>query len=68
MMTIQDVLDRVKKVQGFRHDPEAAHSTEDDLWRDVLREIAKGRTGKWCEAAADAALKTDAIEFERWCA
>lgn len=67
-MTIRDILDKVKEVERFKNDPEAAHVTEDRLWKAVLSEIAEGRPKEWCQVAAGVALKTDAIRFERWCA
>lgn len=47
-------------------DDEAAHSTEDDLYLDVLQHIADGATDA-AELAREA-LKTRPLPFRRWCA
>lgn len=60
------VLARVDEIRDQRHDDEAAHSLEDDLWGEVLREIAAGADNA-AELAA-AALKSNDIDFARWCA
>ena len=66
-MTIADVAERVKKIAAIGNaDPEAAHSMEDDLYKDVLREIASGN-GQSQELAYEA-LEAAKIEFPRWCA
>ena len=64
------VASRVETIAGNarqrRIDHEALHGEEDKLWRDVLSAIAEGRCfdPKGC---AEEALKTQDIEFERWC-
>jgi hypothetical protein len=66
-MTIAEVRFRVQtkiKVTAGRDD-EAAHSMEDDLFKDVLMAIAKG--SKKAQALAREALKSVKIEFPRHC-
>lgn len=55
-MDIDDVFEAVKRVEllAARGDHEAAHSTCDHLYRDVLLAIVNG------------ALACEAIPFERW--
>lgn len=66
-MTPKEVRDRVDFIRGIAGDDEAAHVTEDELYADVLRAIAAGRCRKAAELAQEA-LKTQDIEFARWCA
>ena len=65
-MTPEDVRNRVATIDNIRHDHEAAHATEDDLYRDVLERIAEG-TPQAAELAEEA-LRTKDIDFARWCA
>jgi len=67
MLTVDQVKERVAKIVQIRSDDEAAHSEEDLLHFEVLQAIADGN----CEdpaACAREALKTEEIEFSRWCA
>ncbi len=67
MMTLDDVIKRVADIYAMRGDDESAHSAEDKLHQDVLQAIARER----CEdpvACATHALKTQGIDFQRWCA
>ena len=64
MLTVADVEARVAAIEAVRHDDEDAHLKEDELWADVLAEIA-GRDGASAELAV-AVLKTRAIKFCRW--
>ena len=66
-MEIEEVKRRVAEIASCSGDPEAAHSMEDDLHRDVLRVIAD-RSCKDPAAFAKAALATLALDFPRWCA
>ncbi len=63
-MKVSQVLARIEAIKSLAGDCEAAHSEEDKLHVDVLREIAKG--GMFAEELAKAALRTLDIEFERW--
>jgi hypothetical protein len=67
-MTLEDVQARVAEIRSIgAGDPEAAHSKEDDLYRDVLQFIAYGPQGLHKELAY-AALETQEEDFPRWCA
>lgn len=65
-MTLKELKKRIKMIQEIAHDDEAAHSMEDDLRDEVLREIAKG-SAEACQLAKEV-LKTSKIDFARWCA
>lgn len=67
-MTPDEVRKRVATIASTAHDPEAAHGMEDELYQDVLREIADTppwETGRHSELAAEALKATD-LSFERW--
>ena len=66
-MTVEDVEREVERIRAMAGDDEVAHSTEDDLWENVLRLIAAKETDDPAGLAA-AALQTKTIEFARWCA
>jgi hypothetical protein len=55
----------VSQIAALSHDPEAAHSHEDRLFLDVLKAIANGERNP-DELAAEA-LKSNDIDFPRWC-
>lgn len=63
-MSADDVRQRVEAIKAVMRDDEAAHSMEDELWRDVLKAIAAGATNA-AELAAEA-LKTQELNFSRW--
>jgi hypothetical protein len=56
----------VAEIAAVAIDYEVAHSKEDDLHADVLAAIARGATN--AQELAQAALKTEEIEFPRYCA
>lgn len=66
-MTVEEVESRVRRIDAMSNDDESAHEEEDELHRDVITYIAEGGFGKASELAA-AALRTQDIEFSRWCA
>jgi hypothetical protein len=66
-MTVKDVAEQLAAIERSARDPEAAHSMQDDLFRDVLGAIANGKTETPTMLAA-AALMVDDIEFPRWMA
>jgi hypothetical protein len=66
--TVADVEREVARIESARGDDEIAHTLEDDLHQDVLRAIATGDHEDEPSALAEAALKTRAIDFSRWCA
>lgn len=66
-MDIQDVIRRIESIKSkSTYDPEVAHGKEDDLYLDVLVAIAEGAPNAK-ELAAEA-IKTQGIDFPRWCA
>ena len=66
-MTIAEIRFRVQtQIQVLAgRDGEKAHSAEDDLFRDVLKAIAKG--SKNAQKLAEAALKSSELMFQRHC-
>lgn len=66
-MNLKDVKDAVKRVKNLAGDPEGAHCTEDDLYRELLASIADGSCEDPAKCAKEA-LKTRKIDFPRWCA
>ncbi len=62
-----DIEARLELIGKIAGDDEAAHAREDELHQQVLTLIAEGKCPdplRWSELA----LKTQEIEFERWCA
>ncbi len=66
-MDIKDVIDQVKEIKEEQLDPEVAHLLEDNLYEQVLKEIAFGSCSN-PKFLAKEALKTKNISFRRWCA
>ncbi len=71
-MTAEYVKQKVAEIAALRGDDERAHSREDALFVEVLREIAKGEIAGFPDKAepwelAQEALRTLDIEFSRWC-
>ncbi len=67
-LTLSDVGQRVNEIKEVSGDDEIAHSLEDALRRDVLSWAAINSVDATVRAIAAEALKTEQIEFERWCA
>lgn len=65
-MTTEDIRKRIAEIKDHIGDPETAHGLEDDLYYDVLEYISKGKS-RIAELARET-LKSDDIDFERWCA
>lgn len=65
-VTPNDVRIRVKEIANLAGDDEAAHSTEDKLYVDVLTAIASGMPQ--ARRMAEMALDARSLKFERWCA
>lgn len=65
-LTVSEVARRVAEIDGMKGDAEAAHSSEDGLWREVLRNIADGCP--YPRSLAMTALQTTDLDFPRWCA
>lgn len=68
-MAPADIYPRLATIREHAEtgDYEAAHSEEDDLWRDVLRAIADQEVTH-PDVIAEMALSTRRIRFERHCA
>ena len=60
------VREAVARINGIRHDDEVAHGHEDVLYVAVLQAIAGGAPD--AAALAAEALRTQEIDFARWCA
>jgi hypothetical protein len=67
MMTLTGIEERVRAIRERRRDPEEAHSLEGGLYADFIAFVASGEDGPIREMA-QAILKTQEIEFPRWCA
>lgn len=65
MITTEIVKTRVNHIKLNLHDNEACHGYEDNLWRSVLESIAEG--AKNPKELAIEALKTQELDFHRWC-
>lgn len=66
-MNLEEAKRRVEAIRAIRGDDEYAHSAEDDLHRDFIRAVIAANLGEMSEVAAEV-LKTEEIEFCRWCA
>jgi hypothetical protein len=42
-MTVEDIQKRIAAIDAVKNDPEIAHSAEAELFKDVLRYIAKNK-------------------------
>jgi hypothetical protein len=67
-LTVDAVQKRVEEIAAIgTDDPEVAHSKEDDLYKDVLWQIADGTIADYsARQIAAGALKADGLDFERW--
>ncbi|MFP8960022.1 hypothetical protein ACLIYP_05530 [Streptomyces nanhaiensis] len=65
-LTAEDIARRLAEIHAVQDDNEAAHGLEDALHRDVLAAIAAGAPD--AELLAAAALRTETLDFGRWCA
>ena len=66
-MTPESVIEAVCEIEKIAKDPEAAHSSEDALYFEVLEAIALG-TCVNPQLCAELAIATRKIVFARWCA
>jgi len=64
MMTLDRVRERVEEIRKMGDDHEGAHIAEDDLWGDVLADIANGHPES--SELAKIALTTLMLDFTRW--
>ena len=60
-MTPEQLKEKVDKIISQGGDPEAAHSDEDELHQELIREFAP----KWVVEEID---RLDDADFPRWCA
>lgn len=67
MTTVEEVRAAVEEIRRLADDDEAAHSAEDALHQNVLASIAQHDPANAASLAREA-LKTQDIEFARWCA
>lgn len=65
-MTLDEIKNRVADIAAMAGDAEAAHSAEDGLYLALLESIADGECSD-PQACAAEAVKTQAINFGRWC-
>jgi hypothetical protein len=65
-MTLGEIKKRVQEIKDERGDDEAAHVHEDQLREDFIEYIAT-LEGPIADKAKEV-LKTNNIEFDRWCA
>lgn len=66
-MTLREIKNRVDHIKKIVGDNEAAHSEEDSLYSDFIAYLAKTASPKYREMAKTI-LKTQEIDFRRWCA
>ena len=66
-MTIEEVQNCVQDIASIAGDPEDQHELEDKLHVDVLKQVAASGD-QILSALAKEALKTQDIDFPRWCA
>jgi hypothetical protein len=65
-MTKEQIIKNVKEIKGSQHDAEAAHSMEDSLYLEFVEYVATLPIP--IAEKAKEVLKTQYIEFSRWCA
>lgn len=68
MRTLKAAEAAVAAVAEKVGDPERAHSREDDAYLAFLKEIAKGMNQYHAANMAKILLKTQELNFPRWCA
>lgn len=61
------VRNQVKEIRRISGDDEMAHAMEDNLYANLLTSISQGACEDPAVCAAEA-LKTQDINFQRWCA
>lgn len=66
-MDLEYIKQQVAKIKAQRYDDEAAHSMEDGLRAEFIALVAKEGSPELA-AMANEVLKTDKIDFCRWCA
>jgi hypothetical protein len=63
-VTVEDIEACLWRIEQDKGDPEAAHTREDVLHSEVLRQIANGAEN--AQELARAALRSHSIDFPRW--
>lgn len=66
-MTIEDIQKRLEEIRVRASDPERAHSLQDALYRDFVKNLSESADWYLSERAK-MVLTVEEIEFERWCA
>ena len=66
MITLEEIQTQLKYLEDGKKDPEVAHSQRDYLWECVLEAIVEGAENP--KELAEEALKSEEIDFPRWCA
>jgi len=66
-MTPERIQAMVAVIEAERGDPETAHGLEDDLYLQLIQYIAETAPLPWSLLAQEA-LKSEALDFPRWCA
>ena len=66
-MDLEYVKQEVAKIEAMKGDDEAAHSAEDRLRAEFIALVAEVGSPELA-AMAQEVLKTDEIDFSRWCA
>ena len=66
-MTMDELEKRVQEIEAMKGDPEMAHSYEDSLYADFIRYVSTLPDQQLAIKAA-IVLKTEKIDFARWCA
>lgn len=67
-MKLSEVKETVKQIGELSEDFEAAHCVEDALYEAVLRQILHCKDLDEAKRFARAALKTQKLDFDRYCA
>ena len=65
-MDIQTIKKRIEEIRELRSDYKLAHGLEDNLYIDFIKYIARQK-GEYAKEAREI-LKTDKIDFNRYCA
>lgn len=66
-MTLDEIRAAVAEIEALKGDDEAAHSLEDALHVDFIHHVADVAGGELSEMAREV-LRTEKIDFARWCA
>lgn len=67
-MTLKEITKRVLYIFNNKHDDEDAHAEEDELYLDFIRHVEEVTEDEELRQKARVVLKTQEIEFRRWCA